>query len=129
MPPTSPEPSGLGLEALRARIVELEQEVARRQREASDTRGRLAESETLLGVAGVLSRPLPIEEAMRRVAREVSRSFAADMVGVYSVDTARKALVPMAGYHVPKHLLSAFVETPFPGPRTSSLTRASTSRS
>ena len=107
MPPTSPDPSGRQLDALRARIVELEQEVARRRREA-------AESETLLSVAGVLSRPLPVEEAMRRVAREVGRAFAADMVGVYGLDAARKALVPVAGYHVPKRLLSAFIETPFP---------------
>ncbi len=107
MPPTSPDPSDRQLDALRARIVELEQEIARRRREA-------AESETLLGVAGVLSRPLPIQEAMRRVARAVGRAFVADMVGVYSLDAARKSLVPVAGYHVPKRLLSAFVETPFP---------------
>ena len=35
----------------------------------AETRGRLAESETLLAVAGVLSQPVPIAEAMRRVAR------------------------------------------------------------
>jgi signal transduction histidine kinase/ActR/RegA family two-component response regulator len=80
----------------------------------AETRGRLAESETLLTVAGVLAQALPIQEAMRRVAREVARSFQADMVGVYFLDATRKALVPMAGYHVPKHLVSAFVATPLP---------------
>jgi GAF domain-containing protein len=52
----------------------------------TETRERLAASETLLAVAGVLSQSLPIEETMRRVAREVARSFGADMVGVYFLD-------------------------------------------
>ena len=80
----------------------------------AETRGRLAESETLLAVAGVLSQPVPIAEAMRRVAREVGRSFTADMAGIYFLDAARQVLRPVAGYHVPKHLRTAFVETPFP---------------
>ena len=80
----------------------------------AETRGRLAESEALLAVAGALAQPLPVEEVMRRVAREVARSFGADMVGIYFLDAARQALVPMAGYHVPRHLLAAFVETPLP---------------
>jgi signal transduction histidine kinase len=80
----------------------------------AETRGRLAESETLLTVAGVLSQPVPIAEAMRRVAREVARSLAADMTGIYFLDAARQAFRPVAGYHVPKHLLPAFVETPLP---------------
>ena len=80
----------------------------------AETRGRLAESETLLSVAGVLSQPVPITEAMRRVAREVARSFSADMTGVYFLDAARRVFRPVAGYHVPRHLRSAFVETPLP---------------
>jgi signal transduction histidine kinase/ActR/RegA family two-component response regulator len=119
--PESPGPSGGQLEALRARVLELEQEVVRRQREAaenarlfSETRGRLAESETLLAVSSVLAQPLPIQEVMRRVAREVARHFGADMAGIYFVDTARSSAVPVAGYHVPRHLRSAFVETPLP---------------
>jgi signal transduction histidine kinase len=80
----------------------------------AETRGRLAESETLLAVAGVLSKPVSITEAMRRVARAVARSLGADMAGIYFLDATRKALRPLAGYHVPKHLLPAFVATPFP---------------
>jgi GAF domain-containing protein len=80
----------------------------------AETRGRLAETETLLAVARVLAQSLPTQEAMRRVAREVARSFGADMVGVYFLDATRKVLVPMAGYRVPKPLLAAFVGTPFP---------------
>jgi signal transduction histidine kinase/ActR/RegA family two-component response regulator len=51
---------------------------------------------------------------MRRVAREVGRSVGADMVGMYFLDAGRRSLVPVAGYHVPKHLLPAFLDTPFP---------------
>ena len=80
----------------------------------AETRGRLAESETLLAVASIVAQPLPIQEVMRRVAREVGRAVGADMVGMYFLDASRRSLVPMAGYHVPKHLLSAFVDTPFP---------------
>jgi signal transduction histidine kinase/ActR/RegA family two-component response regulator len=80
----------------------------------AETRRRLAESETLLTVAGVLSQPVPIAEAMRRVAREVAHSFGADMTGIYFLDAARQAFRPVAGYHVPKHFVPAFVETPFP---------------
>ena len=80
----------------------------------AETRGRLAESETLLAVAGILSQPVPNKEAMRRVAREVARALGADMSGIYFLDAVRQALRPVAGYHVPTHLLPAFLETPFP---------------
>ncbi len=80
----------------------------------AETRGRLAESETLLTVAGVLSQPVPSVEAMRRVAREAARAFGADMAGIYALDAARQAFRPMAGYHVPKHLLPAFAEASIP---------------
>jgi hypothetical protein len=50
---------------------------------------------------------------MRTVAREVAHAFGADMVGVYSLDSKRDALVPTAGYHVPKHLLEHFLSRPF----------------
>jgi len=76
--------------------------------------GFLPSSETLLAVASIVAQPLPIQEVMRRVAREVGRAFGADTVGMYFLDASRRSLVPMAGYHVPKHLLSAFVDTPFP---------------
>jgi signal transduction histidine kinase len=80
----------------------------------AETRERLRETETLLAVAGALSQPLPLVEAMRRVCREVGRAFGADMVGAYFLDGSRRALVPMAGYHVPKHLVQRFLDTPLP---------------
>ena len=41
-------------------------------------------------MAGVLSEPVPIVEAMRRVAREAARAFGADMAGSYALDAARQ---------------------------------------
>ncbi len=74
--------------------------------------GRLKETETLLAVARALSQGWPAAETMRLVAREVARTFAADMVGAYTVD-ATHALIPIGGYHVPKDLVDWFRTTPF----------------
>ena len=74
----------------------------------SEAQERLGETATLLAVAQVLSQPAPAGEVMRRLAREVARAFGADMVGVYLVDERKEALVPTAGYHVPKHLVQVF---------------------
>jgi len=76
-------------------------------------RERLQETETLLAVGQILALELPTREAMRRVAREIGRAFAAGMVGAYFLTPAKDALVPLAGYHVPKELLPTFLETPF----------------
>jgi len=78
----------------------------------AETEERLRESEVLRAVGHTLSLDLPTPEAIRRVCREMARAFHADMVGAYFLDEAKQLLVPMAGYHVPKHLLPAFLETP-----------------
>ncbi len=80
----------------------------------TETRNRLRESETLSAVGHVLSLNLPIDEAMRRVAREVARALDADMAGAYFLDARKEALVPMAGYHVPTELRDKLLGTPFP---------------
>jgi GAF domain-containing protein/CheY-like chemotaxis protein len=74
---------------------------------------RLRETAALLAVAQVLSQPGPADEVMRRVGREVAQAFGADMVGVYLLDERKEALIPAAGYHVPKHLLPVFGTRPF----------------
>jgi GAF domain-containing protein/ActR/RegA family two-component response regulator len=79
----------------------------------SEAQERLGETATLLAVARVLSQPVPFGEVMRRLAREVAHAFSADMVGVYLLDERKEALVPVAGYHVPKHLLDLFTTRPF----------------
>jgi GAF domain-containing protein len=79
-----------------------------------ETDERLRETETLLSVARALSGTLPAEEAIRQVARAVGRAFGAHMVGAYFLDPEREALVPMAGYRVPKAILPTLLRTPFP---------------
>ncbi|PWU19174.1 MAG: hypothetical protein C5B48_13905, partial [Candidatus Rokuibacteriota bacterium] len=74
---------------------------------------RLRETTTLLRVARVISEPDPPVEVMRRLAREVAHAFGADMAGVYLLDAKKEALVPAAGYHVPKHLRDLFLTRPF----------------
>ena len=74
---------------------------------------RLRETTALLSVGRALSQPESSDHLMRTVAREVAHAFGADMVGVYSLDAKRDALVPTAGYHVPKHLLEHFLTRPF----------------
>jgi GAF domain-containing protein/CheY-like chemotaxis protein len=75
---------------------------------------RLRETTALLAVGHALSQPGSAQTAMRAVAREVGTAFGADMVGIYSLDGKRDALVPLAGYHVPKELLERFTTRPFP---------------
>jgi PAS domain S-box-containing protein len=75
---------------------------------------RLRETETLLAVSRALSSTLDPTETMRRVSREIALALSADMVGAYLADTARTKLSPVAGYHVPGHLIDAFRRIPIP---------------
>ncbi len=79
----------------------------------TEAQERLGETTTLLSVARVLSQPAPAGEVMRRLARVLAHAFGADMVGIYLLDEGKQRLVPTAGYHVPKHLLSLFTTRPF----------------
>ena len=78
----------------------------------AEAQERLRETTTLLAVGRVLSQLGSLEEMLRRVAREVGLAFGADMVGAYALDRGRAALVPVAGWHVPKHLWRALIATP-----------------
>jgi signal transduction histidine kinase/CheY-like chemotaxis protein len=78
------------------------------------TKLRLRETETLLTVSQAVSATLELTETMRRVAREAGRAFGADMVGAYMADADQRGLQPIAGYHVPKHMLDSFRQFPIP---------------
>src|SRR5207247_138826 len=78
------------------------------------TQARLRETGTLLTVSQAVSATLDPTETMRRVAREITRTLDADMVGAYLADTGRNVLRPIAGYHVPPNLYESFVEHPIP---------------
>ena len=66
---------------------------------------RLQEATTLLAVSQALSEPEGAGEALRRVAAEVGRTLGAGMVGVYTLSAGKSALVPAAGWHVPKAMV------------------------
>ena len=78
----------------------------------AEAQERLRETTTLLAVGRVLSESGPREEIMRRIAREVGRTFGADMVGAYVLDPRRELLVALAGYHVPDDLREFFRNRP-----------------
>ncbi|MBI4242392.1 MAG: GAF domain-containing protein, partial [Candidatus Rokubacteria bacterium] len=75
---------------------------------------QLQETQTLLTVSQAVNSTLDLTETLRRVARETAQALRADTVGAYLVDADRKYLHPIAGYHVPKHLLQTFLKHPIP---------------
>jgi GAF domain-containing protein/ActR/RegA family two-component response regulator len=79
---------------------------------AAEARERLEETTALLAVGQVLSQAMPVEEMMRRVAREVARAVGADMVGAYGLDPSGVGLAPIAGYQVPEALRTWFRTQP-----------------
>jgi GAF domain-containing protein/CheY-like chemotaxis protein len=86
----------------------------------TEAQERLRETTALLAVSRALSRPGASEDVMRTVAREIAHAFEADMVGAYFLDARKESLVPLAGYHVPKHLVETLLRRPmqlarFPG--------------
>ena len=80
----------------------------------AETEQRLRDTELLLAVSQAISSTLDVSETMRRVARAAGRLFGADMVGAYLADATEDVLRPIAGYHVPEHLLEAFREFAVP---------------
>lgn len=78
------------------------------------TQRALRWTETLLAVSQAVGSTLDLTEAMRRVAREGARAVGADMAGAYLVDPDQEFLRPIAGYHVPTHLLDMFLALPIP---------------
>ena len=79
-----------------------------------ETRERLVQSETLLTVSHQISGTLDVPEMMRRVAKEAAKAVGAEMAGAFLANADRTHLQPIAGYHVPKHLLDDFIAVPIP---------------
>ena len=79
-----------------------------------ETQERLDQSETLLAVSRQVSETMDVTEMMRCVAKEAGRALGADSVGAFMADADRGSLRPIAGYHVPKHLLAEFMTHPIP---------------
>ena len=77
------------------------------QLEAASRRAedRLRETMGLLGIAQTLGGVTEVNEALRRICRELARLTGAETVAAYLVDRERAELRPTAGYHVPKDML------------------------
>ncbi len=94
-----------GLATVVGRVIErrgLMQENARLSAELAD---RLIEAEALLAIASTLATTLDLDEALRRICRELVRLTGADTAAAYLLDSGRDVLVPCAAYHVPKEHL------------------------
>ncbi|HSF06203.1 MAG TPA: GAF domain-containing protein, partial [Methylomirabilota bacterium] len=70
-----------------------------------ETQARLRQTETLLAVGRAVGATLDLTETTRRVARELGRALDADTVSVWRASDDGQTLQPLAGYHVPPHLL------------------------
>jgi signal transduction histidine kinase/ActR/RegA family two-component response regulator len=64
-------------------------------------------AQSLVAVSAALARGAPAEAILRHIAREVKRVSGADSVAVYQLDQHARALLPIAGYHVPKDIPEA----------------------
>ena len=83
--------------------VEAAAQVEADRRRAED---RLREATSLLGIAQTLSGVTEVQEALRRICRELARLLGAETVAAYLVDRERAELMPCAGYRVPKDALA-----------------------
>jgi GAF domain-containing protein len=77
-------------------------------------RARLTQSETLLAVSEQVTAVVDVTETMRRVARQVGLALGADTVGAFLADPDEEYLRPIAGWHVPRHLVSDFMTYAIP---------------
>jgi PAS domain S-box-containing protein len=75
---------------------------------------RLKETEAVLAIAHTASTTLDVQEALRRICRELTRLVGADTGAAYLLDPAAPRLVPCAGYRVPKDMLATFLAFPLP---------------
>jgi GAF domain-containing protein/CheY-like chemotaxis protein len=84
-------------------------ETVRRTEEAASARAmlesRLRETAALLEIARVIGDTPDLQEALRRICRELTRLMGADTGVAYLVDPTGSALRAVAGYHVPKDVM------------------------
>jgi signal transduction histidine kinase len=82
--------------------VETAAQIEAARRRAED---RLRETTGLLDIAETLGGVTEVQEALRRICRELARLTGAETVAAYLLDRERCELRPTAGYHVPKEML------------------------
>jgi signal transduction histidine kinase/DNA-binding response OmpR family regulator len=81
---------------------------------AAELDKRRRHAEALAAISTMLASTLDLQEAMRRVCRELARLFAADTVSAYTHDVQRDLLVPTAAYRVPKDMLAELTRITLP---------------
>lgn len=96
------------------RVIERRRLVRENARLQAETASRLREMEALLSIARTASATLDVQEALRRICRELVLLVGADTGATYLLDEASGRLMPCAGYRVPKEMMDAFLATPIP---------------
>ncbi len=102
------------LELIVARIWERRRLLRENARLQAEMETRLKETEAVLAIAHTASTTLDVQEALRRICRELTRLVGADTGAAYLLDPAVRRLVPCAGYRVPKDMLPTFLAFPLP---------------
>jgi len=72
----------------------------------------LKEREALLAISSTVNSALELQEALRRICRELGRLIGAETVSVHLHDRGSDLLFPFAGYHIPKQHLQVLSTTP-----------------
>ena len=102
------------LEAIVRRIWERRRLLRENARLHAEMEVRLRETEAVLAIAHTASTTLDVQEALRRICRELTHLVGADTGAAYLLDPAGGRLVPSAGYRVPKDMLATFLAFPLP---------------
>ena len=97
-----------------AGVMERRALVRENERLSAELADRLAHAESLLAISSTIGSPLDLDEALRRICRELVRLTGADTAAAYLHDTARDLLVPTAAYHVPKEHVEALSRATIP---------------
>lgn len=106
------EMSRLG--AIVRRVIERRRLVRENVRLQAETARRLRETEALLAISRTASATLDVQEALRRICRELVFLVGADTGAAYLLDESSARLMPCAGYHVPKEMMETFLANPIP---------------
>lgn len=84
------------------------------ERLTADNADRRRETEALLAVSATIGTTLDLREAFRRICRDLTRLIRADTCVAYMHEAATDRLVALAGYRVPRELVSSFLVAPLP---------------
>jgi PAS domain S-box-containing protein len=96
------------------RVIERRRLMQENARLQAETGSRLREMEALLSISRTASATLDVQEALRRICRELVFFVGADTGAAYLLDEPSGRLMPTAGYHVPKEMMEAFLANPIP---------------